>query len=161
MYVCMKLWRVILLGPPPNVFFFQLELISWMVTLSSCLICQIISFIFPPNEYGCLYAWTSLGNIATLLWPIDRSQLTIQCVFASLYGPTIDLQKMPILAKKKNYLFRWSSFWSRLVCKQAKLSQLGHRKSARIPWKADALKTRHCLLRILIQRHNWNIFLLK
>ena len=35
-----------------------------MVTLSSCLIWQIISFI-PPNEYGCVYAWTTLGNIAT------------------------------------------------------------------------------------------------
>ena len=45
--------------------FFQLLLISWMVTLSSCLIWQTISFIFPPNEYGCVYAWTTLGNIAT------------------------------------------------------------------------------------------------
>ena len=41
-----------------------------MVTLSSCLIWQIISFILPPNEYGCVYAWTTLGNIATLLLPI-------------------------------------------------------------------------------------------
>ena len=53
-----------------------------MVTLSSCLIWQIISFILPPNEYGCVYAWTKLGS-----------------------GPENDLQKMPILAKK--YLFRW------------------------------------------------------
>ena len=30
--------------------FFQLVLISWMVTLSSCLIWQIISFILPPKE---------------------------------------------------------------------------------------------------------------
>ena len=30
-----------------------------MVTLSSCLIGQIISFILPPNEYGCVYAWTT------------------------------------------------------------------------------------------------------
>ena len=30
----------------------------WMVTLSSCLIWQIISFILSPNEYGCVYAWT-------------------------------------------------------------------------------------------------------
>ena len=35
----------------------------------------------------------------------------------------IVLQKMPILAKK-NHLFRWSSFWSWRVCKQAKLSPL-------------------------------------
>ena len=57
-----------------------------MVTLSSCLIWQIISFILPPNEYGCVYAWTTLGS-----------------------GPTIDLQKMPILAKKK------SSFQTKLI----------------------------------------------
>ena len=51
---------------------------------------------------------------------------------------SIDLQKMRILAKKKkNHLFRWSSFWTRRVCKQAKLSHLGHRKPARIHWKAS------------------------
>ena len=31
--------------------------------------------------------------------------------------------------QKKNHLFRWSSFWSWRVCKQAKLSPLGHRKT--------------------------------
>ena len=88
--------------------FFQLVLISWMKTLSSCLIWQIISIILPSNEYGCVYAWTTLGS-----------------------GPAIDLQKMPILAKKKkNHIFRWSPFWSWRVCKQAKLPHLGHRKSA-------------------------------
>ena len=69
-----------ILGPLSNDFF-QLVLISWMVTLSSYLIWQIINFILPPNEYGCVYDWTMLGT-----------------------GPAIDLQKMPILA---NYLFRW------------------------------------------------------
>ena len=39
-------------------------IISWMVTLSSCLIWQI-SFILLSNEYGCVHAWTTLGNIAT------------------------------------------------------------------------------------------------
>ena len=63
---------------------------------------------------------------------------------------------------KKNYhLFRWSSFWSWRVCKQANFSHLGQRQPARIDWKADALKTAHCLMRILIQRHNWAIFLRK
>ena len=89
-----------------NLTFFQLKLISWMATLIFCLIWQIISFISPPNAYGCVYA--------------------------SLNGPAIDLQKMPLLAK--NYLFRWSSFWYWWVCKQAKLSYLGHRKPARIHW---------------------------
>ena len=51
-------------------FFFQLVLISWMATLSSCLIWQTISFILAPNEYGCVHAWTTLGNIATLLFTI-------------------------------------------------------------------------------------------
>ena len=51
-------------------FFFQLVLISWMVTLTSCLIWQKISFIFPPNGYGYVYAWTTLENIATLLWKL-------------------------------------------------------------------------------------------
>ena len=62
---------------------------------------------------------------------------------------------------KKNRLFRWRSFWSWLVGKQAKLSHLGHRKAARIHWKVKAPKTSHCLLRILVPRHNWAIFLLK
>ena len=40
----------------------------------------------------------------------------------------------------------WSSFWSWRVCKQAKLSHLGH-GPARIHWKDDAAKTSHCLVR--------------
>ena len=57
---------------------------------------------------------------------------------------------MPILAKKK-HIFRWSSFWSWRVCKQV---NLWHRKP-------DAPKRSHCLVRILVQRHNWGIFLRK
>ena len=49
---------------------------------------------------------------------------------------------------KNNHLFRWRSFWSRRVCKQA-----------HIHWKADAAKTSHCLLRIFVQRYNWAIFI--
>ena len=52
----------IIYGPPYNVFF-QLLLFSRMVTLSSCMIWQIISFILPPNEYGCVYAWTTLRYV--------------------------------------------------------------------------------------------------
>ena len=65
----------------------------------------------------------------------------------------IDLQKMQILAKK-NHLFRWSLFWSSFW----KLSHLGHRKPPRKNWKADAPKTSHSLMRILVQRNNWTIF---
>ena len=42
--------------------------------------------------------------------------------------------------------------------KQAKLSHLGHTRPARINWKVDAPKTSHCLVKILLQRHNWVIF---
>ena len=66
-------------GPPSNVFFLQLVLISWILTLSSCVIWQIISFILPTNEYGCVYTRTTLGS-----------------------GFAIYLQKMSILTKKKS-----------------------------------------------------------
>ena len=62
---------------------------------------------------------------------------------------------------QKNHLFRWSSFWSWRVCKQAKLWHFGHRKPSRIHWKGDASKTSHCLVRILVQKHNGAIFLRK
>ena len=62
---------------------------------------------------------------------------------------------------KKNHLFRWSSFWSWLVSKQTKLSHLRYRKSVRIHWKANAPKTSHCFVRILVPRHDWSIFLRK
>ena len=53
--------------------------------------------------------------------------------------------------QKKNHIFKWCSLWSWRVCKQAKLSHSGHKKPARIHWKAGARKT----------RHNWAIFLRK
>ena len=62
---------------------------------------------------------------------------------------------------EKIHLFRWRSFWSWRVCKQVKLSHLGHRKPVLMHWKADAPKTCDCLVRSLIQRHNWVIFLRK
>ena len=123
-----------LLGPPYNVFF-QLVFISWILTLSSCLICQIISFSLPSNEYVCVYAWTMLGK-----WACDR--LTEDADFG-----------------KKNHFFRWSSFWSWGVCKQTKLSHLWYRKPTRIHWKVDSPKTSHWLVWTLAQRHNWAIFL--
>ena len=62
---------------------------------------------------------------------------------------------------QNNHLFIWSSFWSWRLCKQAKLLPLGHRKSTRIHWEADATTTSHCLVQNLVQRHNWVIFLRK
>ena len=40
-------------GPPSNFFYY-------FVNGTSCLIWQKIRFILPPNEYGCVYAWTTL-----------------------------------------------------------------------------------------------------
>ena len=54
--------------------------------------------------------------------------MTIQCVFASLSEPAIDLQKMLILAKKKKIIFSDEAHFD--LGGQAKLSQLGHRKPA-------------------------------
>ena len=104
-----------------------------MVTLSSCLIWQIISFILPPNEYDCVHAWTMLGN-----------------------GPAIDLQKMPILAKKIIFSDGAHSDIGGYVNKQnCCIWAIGN------PYINDALKTSHCLVRILVHRHNWAIFLRK
>ena len=44
---------------------------------------------------------TSICRRTKFNWFRSWSQLTIQCVFASLSRPAIDLQKMSILAKKK------------------------------------------------------------
>ena len=95
-----------------------------MVTLSSCLIWQIIRFIVLEQR-----------------WEVGLRSTYRRCRFW-----------------QKNHVFKWSSFWSWRVCKQAKLSHLGRQKPARIHWKADALKMSHCLLQILVQRHNWAIF---
>ena len=73
--------QVLMLGQLSNVCFFQLVLISWMVTLSSCLIWHIINFILPPNEYG----WIS--------------------------GSAIDIQKMSILAKNHLFRSSSFWFW--------------------------------------------------
>ena len=82
-------------------------------------------------------------------WFRSWNQLTIQSVFASLSGPVIDLQKMPILAKKI------------IFSDEAHFDLGGYRKPARTHWKADSPKTSHCLVRILVHRHNWAIFLRK
>ena len=90
------------------------------------------NLVFRWSSFGCVYAWTTQGNIAT-----DR------------------------LTEDADFGKQIISFWSWRVCKQAKLSHLGYRKPAHIHWKADAPKTSHCLVWILVQRHNWVIFLRK
>ena len=64
-----------------NLFNYRVCHLTFFFSTSSCLIWQIISFILPPNEYGCIYAWTALRS-----------------------GPAINLHKMPMLAKKKKII---------------------------------------------------------
>ena len=73
---CVKLFK------SPCIFVYRVRHLTfffflYILTLDSCLIKQIISFILLPNEYDCVYVWTTLGS-----WP------------------AIDLRIMPILAKK-------------------------------------------------------------
>ena len=57
---------------------------------------------------------------------------------------------------KKNHLFRWSSLWFWRVCKEAKLSHLHRNPQAYIEKPTHPKR-----VRILVQRHNWAIFLRK
>ena len=47
---------------------------------------------------------------------------------------------MSVRSTYRRCRFRWSSFWSWQVCKQAKMSRLGHRKPARLPEKVGDSK---------------------
>ena len=100
--------------------FFQLVLISWMVTLSSCPIWQIICFILPSNEYGCVYAWKTLGNIARLLLPIlaDEAHFDLggyvnkqNCRIWGTENPHAYIEK-PMHTKRVTV---WCEFWSRVI----------------------------------------------
>ena len=105
-----------------------------MVTLSSCLIGYMINLSFRRTN---MVVYTLEQR-----WEVSLRSTYRRCRFW----------------QKKYHFFRWNSFWSWRLCKQAKLSHLGHRKPARIHWKPDAPKTSHCLVRILVQKHNWAIF---
>lgn len=52
---------------PLSFFFLLLMLVLWMVILSSCPIWKINSIILPLNEYGCVYASNTLGNMTALV----------------------------------------------------------------------------------------------
>ena len=97
-----------------------------MVTLSSCLIWQIMSFILAPNEYGCVYAWTTLGNIATLHCRFWQKKIIFSDEAHFDLGGYVNKQNCRILGTEN-----------------------------------DALKTSHCLVWILVQRHNSAIVLRK
>ena len=101
-----------------------------MATLSSCLIWQIMSFILPPNEYGCVYAWTKLAS-----------------------APAIDLQKMPILGKKKKSSFQMKPILILAGMETSKVVAFGAQKT-----RTHTLKSRRTKL---VLRHNWLTFLRK
>ena len=72
-----------------------------MVTPSSGLIWQIISFILSLNEYGCAYAWTMLGK-----WDCDR--LTEDDTFDKKRAHI----EQPTHTKRVTV---WCGFWTRYI----------------------------------------------
>ena len=123
------------MGPPSNVVF-QLVFISWMVTLSSWLIWQIINFILPPNEYGCVYAWTTLGS-----------------------GPAIDLKKVLILAKKSSFQMKLILIFAGMYT--SKIVAFGAQKTRTHTLKSRRNQNESLFGADLVQRHNSVIFLRK
>ena len=143
-------------------------LISRKITLSLCLFWQIISFILPPNEYGCVYAWTR--NIATDRLTEDADFGKTKIIFSdeaeimnvNKQNCRIWVAENPHAYIKKPMHQNDSLFLGHFSSKMNKERPLQSmaivEKPARIHCKADAPKTSHCLVRILVQRHNWAIF---
>ena len=88
-----------------------------------------------------------------------RTNLVVRLNNSGKYCDRSTYRRCRFWQKKKNHLFGKSSFWSWLAFKRAKLWHLGHRKPARIHWKPVTPKMSHCLVPILVQRHNWAIYL--
>ena len=82
-----------------------------MVTLSSYLIWQIISSILPPNEYGCVYAWTTLGIIFSdeVHFDLDRYVNKLNC---RIWG-TKNLHAYIENPTHSKRVTVWCGFWSR------------------------------------------------
>ena len=132
-----------------------------MVTLSSCLIWQIISFNFPPKEYGCVYAWTTLVNITKDRPTEDADSGKKEIIFS-------DEAHFDLIGyvNKEDADFGIKIIFSN----EAHFDPGGNvnKQNCRI-WgtenrhtyieKPAHPKTSHCLVRILVQRHNWAVFL--
>ena len=63
----------------------------------------IINWTFRRHHWDAFCIKTLVWSHTKFNWFRSWSQWTIQFVFASLSGPAIDLQKMPIMAKKSSF----------------------------------------------------------
>ena len=95
----------------------------------SCPIWQIISFILPPNEYGCVYAWTTLGNIVTFRFTILAKKIVFSDKAHCDLGGYVNNQNCCIWCTANPHAYME---------------------------KPTHLKTCHCCVQILIQIHNWS-----
>ena len=88
------------------------------------MIWQIISFILPPNEYGSVYVWTTLGNIATLLWKFLAKKIFFSDEAHFYLGGYVNKQNCRIWGTENPYAYLgkpthpkrvtvWCGFWSR------------------------------------------------
>ena len=115
-----------------------------MVTLISCLICRIISFILPPNEIGCVFAsYTCIRLNNAEKWACDR--LTEDA----------DFGKKKLIFSDEDHL-DLGGYVNKQNC-----HIWGTDNQHAYIEKPTQLKTSHCLVRILIQKNNWAIFLRK
>ena len=103
-----------------------------MVTFSSCLIWQIINFILPPNEYGCVYAWTTIGSGSAIdygrcrFWQ-KKSIFSVEAHF--VLGRYVNKQNCSIWGTENPHAYIvkpthpkrvtvWCEFWSRSIIEQ-------------------------------------------
>ena len=165
------------MSPPSNAFFSVL--ISWMVTFSSCLIWQIINFILPPNEYGGVYAWTTLENITTLLftwwsWEILRHYFWNHDNVAECVRKLERIRIVRILEEEKHReLRKFDNLWKN--CKNLASSSINQSVKRQIQWvhpRILLLSQKMCVKRHQHQftvvlnnwtfpRHHWDEFCIK
>ena len=98
----------------------------------------VISFVLPPNEYGCVCAWTALGNIAT-----DR--LTEDAEFGQ---------------KKSSFQMKLILFLAAMLTSKI-VPFWGTENPHTYIEKPTHPKLVTILVRILVQTHKWTIILRK
>ena len=131
--------------------------LMWSSMVSNATILYIHLHIeSPSNVFSFSTSAYFMNGNSCLIWQVISFILSP----TSLSGPVIDLQKMPILAKKSSFqmnliLILTGMQTSKIVAFEAKKTR------THTLWKADVSKKSHCLVRILVQRHNWARFLRK